>query len=83
MAVLSENDRLAEWADYMRSPDSDEVSGFTKQELRAAVDAADDWAEAEATNFNAALPLAFRTAANAKQKARLLMAVLRRRYEVT
>lgn len=53
--------------------------GVTKANLRAAVDAADQWCDDNATSFNTALPTAFRNAANASQKNLLLTYVLRRR----
>jgi hypothetical protein len=43
-------------------------SAFTKAELRAAVDAADQWLDDNAASFNSALPVAFRTTANQAQK---------------
>lgn len=53
-----------------------------KADIQAAIAATDDWAVANAASFNSALPLPFRTVATAAQKARLLMYVIRRRYEV-
>jgi hypothetical protein len=59
------------------------LGALTKAELRAAVNAADAWADANAASFNAALPQPARSALTARQKARLLAVVLRRRYEVS
>jgi len=53
-----------------------------KVELRAAVDAIDDWADTNAASFNIALPLQYRTSATADQKALLFAAVLMRRAGV-
>lgn len=47
--------------------------------VRAAVDAADVWADANAAAFNAALPLPFRTAATTDQKTALLCYVVLKR----
>jgi len=76
MAVLSEQDRLTAWAEFMREGG---VS-ITKADLRAAVDALDDWFDANAATLNTALPLAARNGLTTTQKARLLRAVIARRY---
>ena len=52
---------------------------FSKADIRAALVAADAWATANAASFNTALPLPFRTAASASQKALLLAFVCMRR----
>lgn len=84
MPVLTDADRSAQWARAMRDmSDVREALGVNKPELRAALDAIDGWVEANAASFNAAIPLPARTALSAKQKARLLMLVLQRRFEVT
>ena len=84
MAVLTAAERADEWAKFMRA-ESDERNpiSITKADLRAALDAADAWADANAAAYNSALPLPARTALTARQKARLLMFVIRRRFEVT
>jgi hypothetical protein len=56
---------------------------LTKADLRAAVDAIDQWADDNAAAFNVAIPLPARTALTAKQKAQLLFYVVRRRFEVS
>jgi hypothetical protein len=80
MAVLGESDRVACWAQWMR--DNLVAAGFTKTQLRAAVDAADTWANDNASSFNTALPTAFRNSATSAQKALLLMIVVARRHLV-
>jgi hypothetical protein len=60
-----------------------ETVTLAKSELRAAVNAADQWAEDNATAFNQALPQPARSNLTAKQKARVLSYVLYKRYEVT
>lgn len=55
-------------------------SGITKADLLAAVNATDDWVEANQVSFNTALPQPFRGAASPQQKAALLAFVLRRRF---
>jgi hypothetical protein len=85
MAVLSEEQRGQAHAEFMHESSEGRRStgNLTKSDIRAAVNAADDWAEANASSYNSALPAAFRTTATAKQKAELLLYVIRRRYEVT
>ena len=58
------------------------LGALTKAEFQAAVDAADSWANSNAASYNTALPLPARTALTAAQKARILMEVIRRRYEL-
>lgn len=84
MAVLSDNDRHAEWADLMRGLSADREScGVTKDALRAALDAADQWVDDNSASFNSALPQPARSALTARQKARLLMRVVSRRFQVS
>ena len=82
MAVLPDADRFEIWAQFMRdlSAAGSVLSGITKTDLRAAVNAADDWVSTNAAAYNAALPAAFRTNASAAQKAQLLMFVISRRF---
>lgn len=84
MAVLPDADRFDLWAELMRAiSDAHEPVAITKADLRAALNAADAWAEANATAYNTALPQPARGALTAAQKARILMLVVRRRWEVT
>jgi hypothetical protein len=62
---------------------SGEPVSITKAQLRAAVDAADQWADDNASAYNQAIPQPARGALTAAQKARILMFVVRRRYEVS
>lgn len=78
MAALPEADRWDVWASWMR--ENLEATGFTKSEMRAAVNAVDDYMEANAGSINSALPTPFRTGASTAQKARLLMLVVARRF---
>ena len=84
MAALPQDDRLKIWRGIMRygsKPDTRQIwDGMTKTDLQAAVNAADDWADANAASFNSALPAAFRTNANNGQKALLLALVVLARY---
>lgn len=47
----------------------------SKAEVDAAIASADDWIDANAASYNAALPTPFRTSATAAQKTLVLMAV--------
>ena len=55
----------------------------SKPDLQAAVDAVDGWLDANAASLNAAIPVAARTTLTVKQKAQLLVYVIRRRFEVS
>lgn len=77
MAALPDLDRNRVWRWFMRR--NTESCAFTKTDLRAAVDATDTWLDSNATSFNQALPLAFRTAASLTQKTLLLCYVAMRR----
>ena len=70
MAVLDEAARQFVWRKFMAAGNT--PGTILKADLRAAVNAADDWVDANAAAFNTALPVAFRTAATAQQKAILL-----------
>lgn len=59
-----------------------EGTPYLKAELQAAVNAADDWADANGASYNSALPVAFRNNASASQKALLLAAVIAARAGV-
>lgn len=60
MAVLSDADRFAVWADLMRSALG--PCAATKTQLRACVDAADGWVDANLAAFQAAIPESLRAA---------------------
>lgn len=82
MAVLSDNDRAELWAEFMRelSRDRDSVGAITKADLRAAVNALDDYLHTNASAINTAIPQPARGVLTASQKARLLRAVITQRY---
>jgi hypothetical protein len=81
MAALTTQQRTELFAALMRTPNC--PGGVTKTDLLAAVNAADDWADANAGSFNAALPLPARNVLTARQKAALLMFVISKRFEVS
>ncbi len=78
MPALPDADRWAIWAEWMKT---DPVE-ITKPQLRAAVDAIDDWVSNNAAAINAAIPQPARGSLTAKQKAKMLMAVVARRFRV-
>jgi hypothetical protein len=84
MAVLIEADRKDVWARAMQvwSGRTESTGTLLKADLRAAVDATDQWIEDNAAAFNAALPVAARNALTASQKAELFSIVALKRYGV-
>ncbi len=84
MAVLNETDRRGVWAEVMQvlSSERESTSGLTKSELRAAVDATDQWVEDNQGSFNAALPLPARSTLKKSQKALLFFRVADKRFGV-
>jgi len=81
VAVLTDNERKNIWAALMRRWSAEREScGFAKADLRAAVDALDQWLEDNAPAINSALPQPFRGAASPGDKALLLAYVTLRRY---
>ena len=83
MAALSPADRIALLALYEADSSRlrDQFGALTKADLQAAINAADDWADANKASYNAALPLTARTTLTVAQKAAILVYVLRRRFE--
>lgn len=83
MAVLSNAIRNQLHRGLMRYLSSKfEGLAVTKADILAAINAADDWADANASSYNTALPTAFRTTASAGQKALLLAVVCLARFDV-
>jgi hypothetical protein len=80
MAVLSDNDRLAVWEQWMRENKETITGALTKAELRAVVDAADTWANDNAAAYNLALPQPGRGVLSTPQKVAILMYVVAKRY---
>lgn len=83
MAVMTSPQRAEAWADMMREmSDERETVTIVKPDLRAALDAADQWVSDNAASFNTALPVAARNGLTATQKARLLVWVVRKRFQL-
>lgn len=84
MALLSSQDRADMVVEISQKLSDDrEIFNVRKADLRAAVNAADQWAEDNAASYNTALPAAFRTTATVQQKAALLMYVIKKRFART
>ena len=84
MAELATEDRLRIWRGLMRywSQLREAVSGLTKDDLLAAVNATDTWIDDNQAAFNNALPDAAKTNLTAAQKTLLFMAVAAARVSV-
>lgn len=84
MAVLSDPERAALTALFQHDFSSrrEAIAGVLKADIRAAINAADQWAEDNKVSYNSALPLPARTALTASQKAAILMYIIKRRFEV-
>lgn len=81
MAALTEQQRVHAAREWIREA-FERLGGtatLTTAQIKAALDAADDWADANAVAYNNALPLPFRTTATAAQKALLLAYVCMKR----
>ena len=83
MAALIDSKRVEVWSEFMSSLSSIfELMGLSKPDLRAAVNATDQWIEDNQASFNNALPAAAKAALTSKQKVRLFMAVAQKRFDV-
>jgi len=82
MAVLSAGDRAI--VEGLVNRDASVIAGIgiTKADLRAALDAIDDWIESNSTAFNTAIPQPARGALTSRQKAAALMYVAQKRFGV-
>ena len=84
MAVLSNNDRAAMMRKFAQDMSSTRTAmSIVKADLRAAVNAIDDWVDTNASAFNTAIPQPARGALTTQQKAKLLWYVVQRRFEVS
>lgn len=81
MAVLTVQQRIDCAADWQRNFALGETIAVTKVDLKAALDGVDDWVNANAASLNAAIPQPARANLTAAQKARLLVWVVRKRFE--
>ena len=81
MAALSDADRhiCARRTVYKNFVEAAITANLTYDDIKAAADAADAWADANAAAFNTALPVPFRTTATTAQKTVLLAIVILKR----
>lgn len=79
MAALPDVSRAEVHGGFMRE-ESATFGALTKADLRAAINALDDYLEANASAINLVIPLPARTALTAAQKARLLARVALKRW---
>jgi len=84
MAVLNETERRRAWSEHMYDGaiSNGSLGSLLKTDLRAAIDAMDDFLDTNASAINNAIPQPARGALSNKQKALLLMYVVARRYNV-
>jgi len=84
MAVLTEAERRRAWAEFMydRLNSDGTLSTLLKTDIKAAVDAIDDFLNGNMSGLNNALPEPAKSVLTVKQKALLLMYVVGRRYNV-
>lgn len=80
--ALSEEDREHVLREMITKTPSAEVLSLEPADLRAAVDASDDWAVENAQNFNSALPQPARSVMKSAQKALMLSLVIYWRWWV-
>lgn len=77
MAIMSDEERRRCWAQFMRA--NAEPISITKADLRAALNATDQWIDDNAGAYNLALPQPARGALSATQKTLLFVYVAMRR----
>lgn len=83
MAQLTDSERQQLFNQFTSEASSIwEQLPLVKADLRATVDAIDDWVENNVASFNLAIPEPARTALTTKQKIKLLFMVIKRRWEV-
>ena len=84
MAVLSLSDRAQVYSRLSQSlSQTREPCALSKLDLQAAVGAIDAWIDANAAAFNAAIPQPARGVLTSTQKARLLAAIILKRWEIS
>jgi hypothetical protein len=83
MATMTAGDRTGVGAVFQTdiSQAREPFGALTKADIQAAVTAVDSWCDTNTASFNSAIPLPARTALTTAQKTRLLVYVIRRRFE--
>lgn len=83
MAVLTDQQRKDARHDYWEELSRlREALAIDVVDGKATIDAVDQWISDNQASYNSALPLPFRTAATASQKARLLSLVMAFRFKL-
>lgn len=83
MAILTDIQRIEIRNDIMVSLSQHrETILLNKLDLQGAVNAVDNWINANAGSFNAALPVPVQIALTAKQKLRLFLSVVQKRFNI-
>jgi len=83
MATLAQADQDLVYAATISVMNADrEACPVTKALLKQTISEIDTWADANAASFNAAISQPARSTLSTRQKVRLLMLVLQRRFEV-
>ncbi len=84
MATLTTQERAEVRAGFWEECSADrELCDLLKADGQAAVDAMDDWINANAVSFNSAIPQPARSTMTARQKVRLFRDIMRKRWGVT
>lgn len=85
MAVLADADRKAIYATFMSDSSGihEHLGDMLKADLRALVNAVDQWIDDHAADFNNALPEPGKTQLTTKQKVKIFVEVAERRWEVS
>lgn len=81
MAAMSNADRITAARNWVQRifVEAGQTANMDGPAIKAAVDAVDDWVDANQTSFNTALPEPFKSTANLAQKSLLLAYVVMRR----
>jgi hypothetical protein len=79
MAILSDTARAEVTAEWQRT-NRDIIGAITKADLRAAINAIDQYLSDNAAAINSAIPQPARAQLTTKQKALVLTAVVTKRY---
>lgn len=83
MAVLNSTIRQALCDEFAKEVSAirGSLGNLTKAELRAVINACDQWADDNTASFNSSLPQPGRSALTSSQKAQILANVILRRYK--
>lgn len=83
MAVLTDNQRAAVCADFQRDKSlaREAFGNLTKDDIRAAINALDNYFDTNAAVINLAIPQPARSALTGQQKLDLVLRVLQRRVK--